>query len=324
MWQVAAGNNGRYYHDVFLEYGVALIGRGDPGEWNEEQPDEDFGGPYVLWFAHDMQDGDVLVLRQGRNRILAIGKVVGDYQYLEQFDDVNGWDLQHGRRVCWHVLDPVHEFDQDVFGANPRRLSRVRQPDVVNFVNGIVGGNEWQNHLCNLPELPVREEVLIDLPEVWQNLQEWVNQTQNFLEDYYANNLGPKELAENESTAHFVVPLLRALGWPIQNIAMEWHRIDVSVFENIPRTPENCRLLFEVKRLGQGVTGYALDQAIAKAKEQNIMGDNQYIVVTDGILYFLYLANLANNENLIPAAYANLSRLKETHLGLFQFMERPQ
>ena len=34
-------------------------------------------------------------------RIAAVGLVAGDYLYVNAFDDVNGWDLQHARRVRW-------------------------------------------------------------------------------------------------------------------------------------------------------------------------------------------------------------------------------
>ena len=30
-----------------------------------------------------------------------------DYLYLPQCDDVNGWDLQHGRRVRWGPMQPT-------------------------------------------------------------------------------------------------------------------------------------------------------------------------------------------------------------------------
>ncbi len=66
--------------------------------------------------------------------------------------------------------------------------------------------------------------------------------------------------SEDELIAHFVVPFLRALGWPPERIAMQWRHIDVAVFRALPRTPENCYLVIEAKRLGAGVEG-ALEQA---------------------------------------------------------------
>ena len=319
IWQVSAGNYGRYYHDVFLEYGVALIGPGNPREWTPELSDEEFGGSYVRRFAEEMQHGDVLVLRQGRAMIQAVGRVVSDYEYLDQFDDVNGWDLQHGRRVRWYELQ--HNFDQDVFGANPPRFSRVCVPDVVDFVNEFVENlpDEPKN---DLPNLPVAEQELSNLPPNWRNVQELVDQIRGFLDEYNnePNQFGQEKLSEDESIAHFVVPLLRALGWPILNIAVQWRRIDVSVFDRLPRTPENCRLVIEVKQLYSGIEGDALSQARGYASNNDIMGDNQYIVVTDGIRYRLFSANDADGPTQI--AYANLEHLRESHLRLFERIKR--
>ena len=53
VWQVAAGPWDRDYTDVFLRYGVALIGPGDPGPWRPESDDADFGGSIVRQFASE-------------------------------------------------------------------------------------------------------------------------------------------------------------------------------------------------------------------------------------------------------------------------------
>src|SRR5262245_8297002 len=66
--------------------------------------------------------------------------------------------------------------------------------------------------------------------------------------------------SEDELIAHFIVPFLRALGWPPERIAVKWRNIDVAVFRALPRTAENCHLVIEAKRFGAGVEG-ALGQA---------------------------------------------------------------
>lgn len=33
IWQIAAGDGNRYYDDVFLKYGVILVGPGSEGEY---------------------------------------------------------------------------------------------------------------------------------------------------------------------------------------------------------------------------------------------------------------------------------------------------
>ena len=120
---------------------------------------------------------------------------------------------------------------------------------------------------------------------------------------------------EDELVAHCVVPFLRALGWPIERIAVKWHYIDVCVFSSLPRIPEHCHYLIEVKRLGAGVEG-ALEQAIGYVSDLGVPCD---VVVTDGIRYRMYEAS----KDFEPVAYANLAYLKQSALELFARMRRP-
>ena len=120
---------------------------------------------------------------------------------------------------------------------------------------------------------------------------------------------------EDELVAHYVIPFLRALGWPVERIAVKWRRIDVTVFSELPRIPRHCRYLIEAKRLGAGVEG-ALTQAIGYASALGVPCD---VVVTDGIRYRMY----EGTDDFAPVAYANLARLKQSSLELFDRMRRP-
>ena len=64
--------------------------------------------------------------------------MAGDYLYVNAFDDVNGWDLQHARRVRWCRLPAEHAFGGAAFGANPPRCSRVWNEEVLDFAEGFV------------------------------------------------------------------------------------------------------------------------------------------------------------------------------------------
>jgi hypothetical protein len=112
-----------------------------------------------------------------------------------------------------------------------------------------------------------------------------------------------------------VVPLLRALGWPVERIAVKWRYIDVCVFLALPRWLGTCHFLIEAKRLGAGVEG-ALTQAKAYVTALGVARD---VVVTDGIRYRMYEAS----RDFAPVAYANLARLKRSSLTLFGRMQRP-
>ena len=311
-WQVSAGPTDRSYADQFLKYGVALIGPGDPGKWREDRSDEEFEGGFVRRFADELRTGDVLLLRTGRSTICAVGLVASEYQYLPQFDDVNGWDLQHGRRVRWCPLPGPYDFGERVFGANPPRISRTQASDIIEYANRFVRSppTDWQSSA--LPSLPEKEAALKATPV---ELQEIVAQVHDLSGLYWdAAAFGPRPM-EDELVAHCIVPFLRALGWPVERISVKWRNVDVCVFSKLPRVPEHCHYLIEAKRFGAGVEG-ALEQATGYVADLGIQRD---VVVTDGIRYRMYEAD----KDFAPVAYANLARLKQSSLELFKRMRRP-
>ncbi len=312
IWQLSGGPASRSYADVFIRHAVGLLGPGDPGRWHSERSDEDFDGSFVRRFASEVSIGDVVLLRTGLSKIRAVGVVAGDYEYLNQFDDVNGWDLQHGRRICWRELPVEYEFGSSVFGANPPRFSRVGSDVVVDYARRFVVSPPtfWQE--TPLPALPAEEPLLDEPPEAVRNVVAVVNDLHPLLWDRERFGEHP---TEDELVAHFVVPLLGALGWPPERIAVKWRYIDVALFTALPRTPDHCHLVVEAKRLGAGVEG-ALKQARGYVQALGVPRD---IVVTDGVRYRLYAAA----QDFAPAAYANLVRLKRPALDLFNRLKRP-
>jgi len=264
IWQLAGGPATRPYADVFFMYGVGLIGPGDPGTWSQKRSDDDFideqgaTGSFVRRFASEMQVGDVVLLRTGIATIAAVGIVASDYQYLNQFDDVNGWDLQHSRRVRWCRLPEEHTFGTQVFGANPTRCSRIWNEEVKDYADRFMNSppTHWQE--APLPALPAEEP---DLDRIPPALEEIVAKAQDLARLFWDRQSFGDHPTEDELVAHFVVPFLRKLGWPPEWISVKWRRIDVAVFTSLPRIPQNCRFVIEAKRLGAGVEG-ALKQAM--------------------------------------------------------------
>ena len=114
---------------------------------------------------------------------------------------------------------------------------------------------------------------------------------------------------------HFVVPLLRGLGWPVEQIAVKWRNIDVAVFHALPRTADSCHFVIEAKRFGDGIEG-AREQAKGYVAALGVPRD---VIVTDGIRYRMYAAD----RDFEPVAYANLAQLKASAADLFARMQRP-
>jgi len=312
VWQISGGPASRYFADVFLKHGVALIGPGDSGPWTPERDDSVFEGSFVRRFASEIAAGDVVLLRTGLATIAAVGLVDGEYLYVNAFDDVNGWDLQHTRRVRWCRLPAEHTFAGAAFGANPPRCSRVWNEEVVDFAARFLNSTPTHWQTAPLPELPVEEPPLECVPEA---LAEIVAQATDLLPLVQDDQAFGERPSEDELIAHFVVPFLRALGWPPERVAVEWRHIDVAVFRALPRTPANCQFVIEAKRLGAGVEG-ALEQAKGYVEALGMACD---AVVTDGIRYRMY----EGARGFDPLAYANLARLKRSAADLFARMHRP-
>jgi hypothetical protein len=313
VYQIAGASPGRSHVDVFLACGVALIPPGDGGPWSEERYAYDFAiAGFVRRFAEEIQIGDVLLLRTDRSVVKAVGIVASDYLYLDQFDDVNGLDFQHARRVRWFCLPSEYTFATPVFGASPTRCSRVQNADARDFALRFVESppTHWQT--APLPGLPLEEPRLDAIPV---DLRDVVAQVGDLVPLYLAGDAFGAQPNEHELVAHLVVPFLRALGWRPEQIAVEWRHIDAALFRELPRTPEHCHLVVEAKRLGAGVEG-ALEQAKGYVRELSVPRD---VVVTDGQRYRMYDAR----ADFAPIAYANLARLKQPASGLFARMRRP-
>ena len=67
-------------------------------------------------FSIEMKEDDLVVLRLGTDKVQAVGEVVGAYDWSEAFGDVDGWNLQHVRRVRWLWPDLVNPKNFGTYG----------------------------------------------------------------------------------------------------------------------------------------------------------------------------------------------------------------
>jgi hypothetical protein len=312
VWQISGGASNRSYVDTLLRNGVGLIGPGDAGPWRPDREDDDFEGSIVRRFASEVSLGDVFLMRSGTSRIHAVGLVASDYVYLNAFDNLNGWDLQHDRRVRWFRLPQEFDFGSPVVGANTRHFGMVSHEQVTDYAERFINSPpiDWQHSL--LPPLPAEEEPLAEVPSFLQDVVAVAQDLGGHL--YWDCTAFGERPTEDESVAHLVVPFFRSLGWPQEQIAIKWRYIDVALFSKLPRTPENCQFVVEAKHLGAGVEG-AVEQAMGYVESPGVRRD---IVVTDGVRYRLYAAE----KDFAPVAYANLARLKASAAELFARLRR--
>jgi hypothetical protein len=311
VWQISGGPASRSYADVFLKHGVALIGPGSAGRWERGKPDGPFEGPYTRCLAEEVSIGDIFLLRTSISQVTGIGLVASEYLFLDQFDDVNGWDLRQGRRVRWYRLPLPYDFRTSVFGANPPRLSGVHNEAIIRFAESNTNAppDTWKT--ADLPNLPPPEPLLAEIPP---DLSFAVASIQDLGTMYRDRDVLGKPPSEAEIVAHCVVPFLDALGWHRFHVAVEWNNVDVALFSALPRVVENCSLVLEAKAFNEGIEG-----AGAQAKNYlDQLGIHRELVVTDGFRYKMY----AGSDLAQPIAYANLWEPKRSALALFERMRR--
>ncbi len=88
--------------------------------------------------------------------------------------------------------------------------------------------------------------------------------------------------SESETKAYLIIPLLRALGWTPQKMALEWKNIDIALFSKLPRTVKNLITLTEAKKtirlpMGRRADGLYIKAGLAddKAALLVVIGVNQ-------------------------------------------------
>ncbi len=319
IWQVAAGDKDRNYSDLCLRMGVILNGPGYAGPWPKCVDTLKKDGRSskkisdIRRFAEEIQDGDIVVLREGTNKVLGVGLVVGDYQWDDIFGDVDGWNLQHVRRVGWLRLgDEV-----------PRIFPTytLKQGDTTQELTSEVV-KEWVDSLSidtskRIPinPLPQSEGNNVDFEEVSNFLfdegvaSNSIDTLSKEIDElvriarWYKNFENPSEF---ETVAYLAVPLLRALGWTPQKMAIEWNNVDIALFSQLPRSPNNLSVVVEAKKKGNScLTAVSQAEAYAKGKKSC-----ERLIVTDGLRYGVYLKKV---DEFVLHAYFNITRMRDSY-----------
>lgn len=142
IWQVAAGDGNRHYAKDCLQNDVIIVGPGGRGSWPECEGDLLMHGRtkrkmgMLRRFFQDVQPGDLIILRVGTQTVYGVGQVVGPYMWVDAFADVQGWDLQHTRRVRWLWQDADHPKMFPVYSLKlGSSLQNMDSPEVLAWLN---------------------------------------------------------------------------------------------------------------------------------------------------------------------------------------------
>ena len=330
VWQVACGDTNRDFHDVFLRWDVILVGPGNFGDFAKHK--EDYKKNNVsnskindLIRFTQIKEDDWIVLRLGTKIIYGIGQVKGNYEWHDEFGDIDGWDLQHVRRVVWHwkyesdKIDDIYKKLGSILNKRPLKWGATIQtvnPELKELKDLIIDIKKTIASYKPI-RLPEAENSTVQIDFVINSIQN--NQfhlSYDFRSDfkkilninnwYDANGIAPSEA---ESINVFIIPLLNALGWSHEKIAIEWNHIDIVLFNTIEdRKNSKPIMIIEAKKRWDSFLT-AKKQADGYAKESNC----DRIIVTNGICYSIYLRDKNNCFNDEPSAYLNTQRMKNSY-----------
>ncbi|MCG8804011.1 MULTISPECIES: hypothetical protein [Tenacibaculum] len=319
VWQQACGDKDRNYSQICMKWDVILNGPGYAGAYPEcieilKKHNWTSRKRTDIWrFAEQMQNGDLVVLRLGTDMVLGVGEIVGEYEWLDCFSDVDGWDLQHVRRVrwLWKGIDNPKYFKTYALkqGDTTQILTG---KDVLDWVSSLdIPQEKYDIPIIELPKAGKKidqNEIAEYLFEKGVSSQSIETLTTEFDElrriaKWYVGKEVPSEF---ETISYLVVPILRALGWTPQKMAIEWHRVDLALFDQLPREDKNLSIVVEAKKKGNScLTAKSQAQNYAKGKN-----NCKRLIVSDGLRYGTYIKE---NDEYKLKAYFNLIDLREEY-----------
>lgn len=301
-WLVANGSKGRDYSDeIFLKYGIAGVG----GKGNKKR-------------ISQTEPGDIVVLKQGMQKILAAGKVVEREGYHTRegkkwMTYLDGWEIEQYCYIDWKRPDGVDKKGVDVSGLNMMAFCELHQPKHREIANRIL---ETGIPVKSDPE-PQEPEELTD-----EQLQKKLKSARLIEKDidgvmkvkelanYYYHELNWRDkgkVMEHEVRTFLTIPLLLALGWSEKKLKIELSceggKIDIAGFSEDynPKTGnETCDTIIETKSFQSGLNS-ASKQAEWYAKN---FPNCKKIVATNGFCYKIY--SLEKNGKPVPKAYLDL------------------
>jgi hypothetical protein len=302
VWAVACGGWDRdYLEDVFLKYGVALVGcYGVEQAWSEqlEQSPEfkDLGRntkTSIRTVACRVKKGDILIAKQGRRNALAVGRVVEAGQFRREWAEIQGWDLYHQVRVVW--VEAEQRFNDGPCPFMVSAAHHVNNTEAADwarevFASSEMGSRDLGSLATELPELPADED---ELPR--DEIPDWFADRQKTAEDLL-EQWGWGGISENSALVHIVVPMLLDLGWRRDQIRLEYHWIDIAVLDNARRDPV---LLIEAKAPRFGVRA-ALNQ-VRKYRSEGELSEKWQakgipVLATSGLSFILQDADDSRHE----------------------------
>jgi hypothetical protein len=320
LWQVGAGDTERSYGDICIKFDVMIAGPGEPGAYEEERYAHlgDIRNS-LRRFCKEARRGDIVLLRLGTGDVLGVGEISDDAaEWLDAFADVDGWDLQHVRRVRWFP-NTARTFPPRTLGGQVRTFAAVNVEPVRAWVESLdIAEADRNRELSQLPAAGAfldptelgRRLFIEGLPsEHVDKLMATFASLQRVASWYWNETKRPEgRPSEQETVCYLVIPPLLSLGWSQQTAALQWNYVDVALFRGMPPTDATLACVVEAKLLGRSVfspLGQAREYALRPGRESC-----DRLVVTDGIRYALHRRS---DDKFSLEAYLNILNIRDAY-----------
>jgi len=262
-----------------------------------------------------MKSGELVVLRLGTKKVFGVGEIVGDYEWHDEFGDIDGWDLQHVRRVKWLWK----------YSKTPKKFPTysLKLGDTTQILDSKLV-TDWMESLLIPSEMVKRDLVTLppDVENPWISLDDISEYLFNMGVASYSIEKLRSEIdeliriakwyrkfgnpSEFETVAYLIIPLLRSLGWTPQKMAVEWNKVDIALFSHLPRKDNNLSVVVEAKKKDSSCLT-AKSQAETYAKGRS---NCKRLIVSDGLRYGIYFKE---GTDFRLNAYMNLTRLRKEY-----------
>jgi len=326
VWQIATGEAGRDYRELFFAHDLMILG---PGELGDATSNDYFGAAnshrnQVHRFADVPRPGDRVLMRFGKE-VIGVGEIPTDdcyqYSYEETFNCVYGWNLSHCRRVAWAKKSYNPGKLASVYHKAKQKPSftRVHESHIVDLIESIEKSH-FRRKLKQMPQIDpsvyTEEELGVELFRAGisqknvEDITRALQQAARLCSWYESSHCG-RDPTEFEIVAHIVCPLFLGLGWSHQQIAVEWNKVDVAFFKKTPTTAEACVLILEAKGLGTALSDVCSQpqQYVNKLGLDNV----KVILTTDGPNLFMYRKRGKDWEPN-PSGYLNVTTLRKHYI----------
>lgn len=336
IWQVGAGDVGRDYSWLFLEHDLMFLGPGYAGAFESARYQAEvesgeltpFAAGMITAFCQQVQPGDIVLMRRGY-RVVAVGLVPDEgYRHESDFNDIYGWNLEHTRRVLWqeHLTDDLAKAqgDRELFAGRKQipTFTRVNDEAVVTPLRKLlerVRPRVPRARPASLPPPLTLDELGCELfnrglgNRTVEQVQAAIERQRRLLAWYRRFGEIAGRPNEHEVVSHMILPLLLALGWSEQLLAVEWNKVDIAGFSGTPTTQSNCVMVCEAKKPRHGLQN-VLDQPRYYVQSLALSACRN-ILLSQGGRFYLYRRQADGTWPPEPTGYLNVECIRTAHVA---------